>query len=108
MRDKYTSYFLHFSLRKSWSSCLNRGRVSFHVYTKKQCKGKTAFWRKWQWNCVRLFHRSDVGSGHFFHSFYGICGSCEAFSLCGIDQCMMRHPFVMRMWHLYLTMFVKL
>jgi hypothetical protein len=26
----------------------------------------------------------------------GICGSCDAFSLCSIDLCMVRHPFVMR------------
>jgi hypothetical protein len=29
---------------------------------------------------------------------YGICGTCKAFSLCIIDLCMVRHPFVMHMW----------
>ena len=29
---------------------------------------------------------------------YGICGSCEALSLSNIDLCMVRHPFMMRMW----------
>jgi len=28
----------------------------------------------------------------------GICGSNDAISLCNIDLCMVRHPFVMRLW----------